>query len=74
MERSVSITSSERLALTLKQQRLKNKELLNNLAKMSLEIEKSRQKVNETLEKGLTLLYSKENKNSTPPVMKLFSD
>lgn len=74
MKRSVSITSSERLALTLKQQRLKNKELLNNLAKMSLEIEKSRQKINEALEKGLTLLYSKEDKNSILPVMKLFSD
>ena len=74
MKRSVSITSSERLALTLKQQRLKNKELLKNFAKMSLEIEKSRQKINETLEKGLTLLYSKEDKNSILPVMKLFSD
>ena len=74
MKRSVSITSPEGLALTLKQQRLKNKELLKNFAKMSLEIEKSRQKINETLEKGLTLLYSKEDKNSILPVMKLFSD
>ena len=41
---------------------------------MSLEIEKPRQKINETLEKGLTLLYSKEDKNSILPVMKLFSD
>ena len=41
---------------------------------MSLEIEKSRQKINEALEKGLTLLYSKEDKNSILPVMKLFSD
>ena len=74
MKRSVSITSPERLVLTLRQQRLKNKELLKNFAKMSLEIEKSRQKINETLEKGLTLLYSKEDKNSILPVMKLFSD
>ena len=36
----VSITSPERLILTLKQQKPKNKELGENVAKMRLEIEK----------------------------------
>ena len=70
----VSITSPERLVLTQKQQRLKNKELDENLAKMQLEIEKSRQKINETLEDDLISFYSKEDNNSIPPFMKLFWD
>ena len=70
----VSITSPERLVLTLKQQRLKNKELEENLAKMQLEIEKSGQKINETLEDDLISLYSKGDNNSIPPFMKLFWD
>ena len=59
----VSITSPERLVLTLKQQRLKTKELEENLAKMQLEIEKSGQKINETLKNDLISLYSKEDSN-----------
>ena len=59
----VSITSPERLVLTLKQQRLKTKELDENLAKMLLEIEKSGQKINETLKNDLISLYSKEDSN-----------
>ena len=70
----VSTTSPERLVLTLKQQRLKNKELEENLAKMQLEIEKSGQKINETLEDDLISLCSKEDNNSIPPFMKLFWD
>ena len=70
----VSITSPERLVLTLKQQRLKTKELEENLAKMQLEIEKSGQKINETLENDLISLYSKKDSNSIPPFMKLFWD
>ena len=63
MKVPVSITSPERLVLTLKQQRLKTKELEENLAKMQLEIEKSGQKINETLENDLISLYSKEDSN-----------
>ena len=70
----VSITSPERLVLTLKQQRLKNKELEENLAKMWLEIEKPGQRINETLENDLISLYSKEDSNSIPHFMKLFWD
>ena len=70
----VSITSQERLVLTLKQQRLKNKELEGNLAKMRLEIEKSGQRINETLENDLISSYSKEHGNSIPSFMKLFWD
>ena len=64
----------ERLVLTLKQQILKNKELEENLAKMRLEIEKSGQRINETLENDLISLYSKEDSHSIPPFMKLFWD
>ena len=74
MKATVSITSPERLVLTLKQQRLKNKELEDKLAKMRLEIEKSGQKINETLENDLISFYSKEDNNSIPPFMKLFWD
>ena len=63
MKVPVSITSPERLVLTLKQQRLKTKELEENLAKMQLEIEKSGQKINETLENDLISLYAKEDSN-----------
>ena len=63
MKVPVSITSPERLVLTLKQQRLKTKELEENLAKMQLEIEKSGQKINETLKNDLISLYSKEDSN-----------
>ena len=70
----VSITSPERLVLTLKQRRLKNKELEENLAKIQLEIEKSGQKINEKLEDDLISLYSKEDGNSISPFMKLFWD
>ena len=70
----VSITSSERLVLTLKQQRLKNKDLEENFAKMQLEVEKSEQKINETLEDDLISLYSREDNNSIPRFMKLFWD
>ena len=41
---------------------------------MHLEIEKSGQKINETLEDYLIPLYSKEDNNSIPPFMKLFWD
>ena len=74
MKASVRITSPERLILTHKQQRLKNKELEESLAKMRLEIEKSGQKINETLENDLISLYSKKDSNSIPPFMKLFWD
>ena len=68
----VSITSTERLVLTLKQQRLKNTKLEESLAKMQLEIEKPGRKINETLEDDLISLYSKEDNNSIPPFMKRF--
>ena len=74
MKALVRITSPERLVLTHKQQRLKNKELEENLAKMRLEIAKSGQKISETLENDLISLYSKEDSNSIPPFMKLFWD
>ena len=70
----VSITSPERLVLTLKQERLKNKELEENLAKIRLEIKKSGRRINETLENGLILSYFKEDSNSIPAFMKLFWD
>ena len=73
MKAPVSITLSERLILTLKQQILKNKELEENLAKIRLEIEKSGQIINKTLKNDLILLYSKED-NSFPTFMKLFWD
>ena len=41
---------------------------------MKLEIEKSGQKINKTLEGDLISLYSKEGNNSIPPFMKLFCD
>ena len=74
LKAAVSITLPERPVLTLKQQRLKNKELEENLAKMRLEIEKPGQKINETQENDLISLYSKEDSNSIPPFMKLFWD
>ena len=62
----VSIRSPERLALTLKRQRLKNKELEENLAIMRLKIEKTGQKINETMKNDLISSYSKEDNNSIP--------
>ena len=39
---------------------------------MQLEIEKSGQKINQTLEDDLISLYSKDDNNSIPPFIKLF--
>ena len=41
---------------------------------MWLEIEKSGQRINETLENDLISLYSTEDSHSIPPFMKLFWD
>ena len=56
MKAPVSITSPERLIVTVKQQILKNKELEENLAKIQLEIEKSEKIINKTLENDLISL------------------
>ena len=68
----VSFTSPERLVLTLKQQRLKNKQLEEHIEKMKLEIEASGKHINESLESDLVTLYSKADSKVVPPFMKLF--
>ena len=68
----VSFTSPERLVLTLKQQRLKNKQLEEHIEKMKLEIEASGKHFNESLESDLVTLYSKADSKVVPPFMKLF--
>ena len=68
----VSFTSPERLVLTLKQQRLRNKQLEEHIEKIKLEIETSGKHINESLESDLVTLYSKADSRVVPPFMKLF--
>ena len=68
----VSFTSPERLVLTLKQQRLRNKQLEEHIEKMKLETETSGKHTNESLESDLMTLYSKADSKVIPPFMKLF--
>ena len=68
----VSFTSPERLVLTLKQQRLRNKQLEEHIEKMKLEIETSGKHINESLESDLMTLYSKADSKVISPFMKLF--
>ena len=68
----VSFTLPERLVLTFKQQRLRNKQLEKHIEKMMLEIETSGKHINESLESDLMTLYSKADSKVIPPFMKLF--
>ena len=68
----VSFTSSERLVLTLKQERLRNKQLEEHIGKVKLEIEASGKHINESFESDLVILYSKADIKAVPPFMKLF--
>ena len=68
----VSFTLPERLVLTFKQQRLRNKQLEKHIEKMMLEIETSGKHINESLESDLMTLYSKADSKVISPFMKLF--
>ena len=64
--------NKNRLIPTLKQHRLRNKELENHAEKMRFEIEKSGKAVNGSLEKDLISIYLNVADNEIPPFMKLF--
>ena len=68
----VLFTSPERLVLTLKQQRLRNKQLEEHIEKIKLEIETSGKPINKSLESDLVTLCSKADSKAVPPFMKLF--
>ena len=68
----VSFTSPERLVLTLKQQRLRNKKPEEHIEKMKLEIEASGKHINESFESDLVTLYSKADSKAVPLFMKIF--
>ena len=65
----VSFTSPERLVLTLKQQRLRNKQLEEHIEKMKLEIEASGKHINE-----MVTLYLNADSKVVLPFMKLFCE
>ena len=65
----VSFTSPGRLVLTLKQQRLRNKQLEEHIEKMKLEIEASGKHINE-----MVRLYLNADSKVVLPFMKLFCE
>ena len=68
----VSFTSPERLILTRKQQRLRDKQLEEHIEKVKLEIEKSGKRINESLDSDFLTMYSQADSKVVPPFMKLF--
>ena len=67
----VSLTSPERLKLTLQSYRLENKTLKEEISKMKEEISKNSMPIDVDLGRDLVTLMS-ENKKDVPPFIKLF--
>ena len=68
----ISLTSPEKIKLTLQNYRLENKQLKSEIIQMQREIQGKSLTVNNDLEKDLVNIMSNANSKDVPPFMKLF--
>ena len=68
----ISLTSHERIKLTLQNYRLENKRLKSEMEQMQKDIQDQSLPVNNNLEKDLISIMSNANSKDVPPFMKLF--
>ena len=69
----ISVTSPERIKLTLKMHREENKVLLTKITQLQLELEKASMPISEDLHSDFRKIFSENlDKQNVPPFMKLF--